>query len=391
MFVRSSSIQLVGMTVMAIAGGFILASLYSSRLSYRANSSVLNVGARDSSRGLQQKYFVDSLFANPSKDTNGAVSKNFNSSSIDQKPPADLSVVKLLCFVETCTKNVETKATAIKNTWAKRCDKTIFISDETSDSFPTLKLPGMLEGYPHLWSKTILTYQYLYENYVSEYHWFVKADDDTFLVVENLRAFLATLSPNEPHYLGKRFKALGGYTSGGAGYVISRKTLSKLGHGLKNKSLKCDDLNSKAPEDNAVGRCLKKLGIEPGKTIDTEEKELFHSFNLQTELSDKPPSWVYSYAYYPVKSGTDCCGNYTISFHYVSPKDMKMLEFMFYKLKVFGQQGEVPQVHEAYLSNDSSVKLPPETKSEGASKIGGAIVGSKVNETEASKKVESKS
>ena len=165
---------------------------------------------------------------------------------------SDLSLVKLLCFVETCAKNIKRMA-AIKRTWGKRCDKVLYISDQIDDSIPTITLPGVLPGYEHLWSKTLITFQHLYEQYANQFDWFLKTDDDTFIIVENLKYFLAQHNPNEPHYFGKRFKTLGGYTSGGAGYVISKRALVRFGTALKQDSIKCTPLESKAPEDNAFG------------------------------------------------------------------------------------------------------------------------------------------
>ena len=136
--------------------------------------------------------------------------------------------IRVLCFVETCSKNLARKAQAIKDTWAKRCDETIFISDENNTSFPTLAPPGVHAGYKALWSKTVSTFRYLHQNYLNDFDWFMKTDDDTYVLVENLKIFLANHNPDVPHYFGKHYKPYGGYTSGGAGYVLSRQSLIML-------------------------------------------------------------------------------------------------------------------------------------------------------------------
>ena len=58
----------------------------------------------------------------------------------------------------------------------------------------------------------------------------MKLDDDTYMVVENLRYFLQDKDPYQALYYGRRFKPMvkHGYMSGGAGYVLSKTALKKL-------------------------------------------------------------------------------------------------------------------------------------------------------------------
>ena len=50
----------------------------------------------------------------------------------------------------------------------------------------------------------------------------MKADDDTYVIVENLRLMLRSHKPSDPVWFGCKFKVIvkQGYMSGGAGKLI---------------------------------------------------------------------------------------------------------------------------------------------------------------------------
>ena len=81
-----------------------------------------------------------------------------------------------------------------------------------------------------LWCKTQQAFRYVHERHGSEADWFLKADDDTYVVVDNLRAFLADRDPGDPVYFGFNYKVIvkQGYMSGGAGYVLSKEAVARF-------------------------------------------------------------------------------------------------------------------------------------------------------------------
>jgi len=62
------------------------------------------------------------------------------------------------------------------------------MSSTKEDSLPTVVLP-VVESRDTLWKKTKLAFQHVYENYIDKADWFLKADDDTYVIVENLRYY----------------------------------------------------------------------------------------------------------------------------------------------------------------------------------------------------------
>ncbi|XP_075253341.1 glycoprotein-N-acetylgalactosamine 3-beta-galactosyltransferase 1-like [Convolutriloba macropyga] len=156
------------------------------------------------------------------------------------------SNISILCYVTTSPKYLEERASYVKSTWSSQCNKTLFISDDGIFSvydllqlnwvskenltFPTIEVT-IASGYNQLWAKTRNTLELLYQKYFNDYEWFLKADDDTYVIMNNLRRFLFTKNSSEMFFYGKvllNARTKRGFASGGAGYVFSKAVLSRL-------------------------------------------------------------------------------------------------------------------------------------------------------------------
>ena len=201
--------------------------------------------------------------------------------------------VRILCWIMTSPQNLYRKAQHVKKTWGERCTILLFISSVTNDSFPTIGF-NITEGREHLTAKTMLAFRYVYDNYFDKADWFMKADDDTFVILENLRYFLFGENPDEPVYFGHHFKTIvkQGFLSGGAGYTISKEALRRFGKFAKNSSICRQDGGA---EDVEFGRCMENLGVKVGNSTDTFGRSRFHCFNLELHLLGDYPKWYYSY------------------------------------------------------------------------------------------------
>ena len=91
--------------------------------------------------------------------------------------------IKVLCFIPTAGGSLYTKGLAVRDTWSGRCDQHVFFSSQLDASFPTVKL-NIQEGRDGLTSKTVQSLKYIYQHYFNATDWFLKADDDTYVIVE---------------------------------------------------------------------------------------------------------------------------------------------------------------------------------------------------------------
>jgi glycoprotein-N-acetylgalactosamine 3-beta-galactosyltransferase len=208
--------------------------------------------------------------------------------------------VRIFCFVLTSPKTLPTRAELVYDAWANECDGLKFITTIPVNStrskikkfkrvefmyknkIPILMPPRFRnENYSRLTDKIYHTIIDLYKNYANDYDWFLKADDDTFIFVDHLRQFLERHDPESPIYFGYNLKT---WVSGGAGYVLSRASLKRLGKKLltqrtsqfsyRRYSKKC---RNTGVEDQDISNCLEKIGCIKGVSIDDCGRERFHT------------------------------------------------------------------------------------------------------------------
>lgn len=68
----------------------------------------------------------------------------------------------------------------------------------------TIKIP-VEEGREHLWFKVRSAFQYVHKHHLNDADFFMKADDDSYVIVENLRMLVHGYLPSDPIWFGSRF------------------------------------------------------------------------------------------------------------------------------------------------------------------------------------------
>lgn len=202
--------------------------------------------------------------------------------------------LRILCYVPTGPKNFKSRVPALNQTWTKNCDIFLFMTGLDQPDIHSVGL-NVTEGWGALTAKTMAAFRYVFKNHFNDADWFIKADDDTFLVVENLKYFLASKDTNSPVFYGHHFgiHVNQGYFGGGAGYVLSKEALRRFG-GVKYNV--CREIGG--AEDLEMGNCMEKLGVTPGVSLDSYNRSRFHTYTSEIHVSGAYPMWLIQYDKY---------------------------------------------------------------------------------------------
>ncbi|CAH1787052.1 unnamed protein product [Owenia fusiformis] len=243
---------------------------------------------------------------------------------------------RILCWVMTSPSDLEKRTRHVQNTWARHCDIDLYMSSVENKSFPTIGL-NVTEGRNHIAMKSKASWTYVYERYINKAEYFVKLDPDSFLVVENLKFYLSKFSPDEPRFFGHLFYRGGNksfeYMSGGPGVVLSRESVKLLVTVGFKKYPNC--MPDGQGEDWKSALCLRLAGGIPMNTTDDKGRDQFLVFSPHTHLFGRYPAWYLQYDLNKGRiKGVDCCSEYPIAYHYVSPQDMYLFHYFIYNVKI---------------------------------------------------------
>lgn len=261
----------------------------------------------------------------------------------------NIKKIRILCFANTRPKSHSERVPHVLETWGKHCDKMLFASTSTNVNIGAIGF-NLTDDHESMWGKVTQMLTFIHRNFINEYDWFMKADDDSFILAENMRFLLSAYSRDDPIYFGHKFNTTThkrGYFSGGSGYVMSRKTLRIFVENvLTNPKFYQNDSNAdgchietdKRTEDYDITTCLDYYNVYAGDARDVLKRDRFLPFWPESHLFGHPDPnfWYWQRKYYFNDEGLDCCSNYTIAYHYISPKLQYTMYYLIYMLKIYG-------------------------------------------------------
>ncbi|CAJ1952014.1 unnamed protein product [Cylindrotheca closterium] len=256
---------------------------------------------------------------------------------------------RILCMVYTVhtESNPHTSLRAITRTWAKRCDGFFAASNFTDPTIGAIDLPHFgEESYTNMWQKVRTMWSYAYDHYRDKYDYFYICGDDTYVIADNLRAFVQDSRIEEledgfldaisslPQYraralhtsslrprpliwgdpmIHKRFPVI----AGGGGYILNRAAIDFWGtKGMD--TFYAESIDSR--EDIMMSSFFWDNGLSVSETVDvlgghrfTESAEWIHGFDGYSAPTS--PKYMKEFLDMVYNKGIEYASDTHVSFH----------------------------------------------------------------------------
>ncbi|KAK4470283.1 hypothetical protein MN116_005853 [Schistosoma mekongi] len=255
--------------------------------------------------------------------------------------------INIYCYILTEPREHFSKAYHVQTTWARRCTRYSFVSSKEEKLIKVLAVNRTQNYVKNSWISMRETLRALdKQTYKAAY--FLKADDTTYVIMENLRNALEYINPRIPFIMGHVSEVYPNeFTlSGSFGYVMSKAALELIVLKGLDRLTECGPIQN-VREDIQISKCAKALGIELKDSIDmfgmsrfsnVPIKNLFGTFNNSNNASGilrwNPIETDYTQSVYDLKKLP--ASPLLISFGGLIPVRMYVLEYLIYHLRPIG-------------------------------------------------------
>lgn len=263
---------------------------------------------------LMQSFVPSSLSSLSSSSIGISLDEDTDNNLTISLPPQKKD--KILCIILT---NNRRSSRAIKLTWGSQCDSVRFYgySNFNDSSIPVSTI-----------SRTsVVSFSdfcsIIFDLNHDLFHWIMLADDDTYVIVENLRRLLYKFDHNNLVYLGRSIRAYAQlpYNTRDSGIVVSVEAFKFIQKSVIDM-VTCKTHrypligNVDRRTDIALAMILKKANCTPIDTRDQFGGARFLPLNPEKHLSPIRsnaigPFWRYNI--YPMLQGPNCCSKTLIT------------------------------------------------------------------------------
>jgi glycoprotein-N-acetylgalactosamine 3-beta-galactosyltransferase len=196
-------------------------------------------------------------------------------------------------------------------------------------TYTTFPLPQN-EIKEYLSLKSFYSWMYMARKFSDRVDYIMKADPDTFMLMDNYLQYLYEYySPEQQVYMGRVFKTGGNFNDPfitGLSVTLSRATAKLLLSRSTIQGVKPDYHECSAErfrrnggaDDHVLAHCLRSVGVYPAFTRDEYGRERFLHFSPAQHFgTDQEPRWHKKFSFTPYSRRKGCCSSKACAFHYV--------------------------------------------------------------------------
>ncbi|KER19461.1 hypothetical protein T265_11777 [Opisthorchis viverrini] len=203
------------------------------------------------------------------------------------------STIHIYCFILTESSQLDSQL-HVQNTWVRRCTRYGFVTPTPHRLLRRLDSNHSTLTYKRKsWNTMRITLRSLYAS-KEPVMYYLKADFDTYIIMENVRYMLELEDPKEPFLLGHVHEPgpYGDKISNSVGYLLSKRALELIVTRGLDKKPECGETDRR--EDEQISLCAEAVGVEVRDSFDFLGKSRFSNVTINDLLGPYPnntPRW----------------------------------------------------------------------------------------------------
>nr|XP_054769124.1 glycoprotein-N-acetylgalactosamine 3-beta-galactosyltransferase 1-like [Lytechinus pictus] len=242
------------------------------------------------------------------------------------------SALSVFCVITVGGSGIPSYGKTLFQSWTSHCNDFVILSN-TDDGKYNVKNAHLPDGPAKSWERTKNVMSYVVQKHPN-YDWYVKVEHDVFLVLENYRYMLLMHQAYMPGFAGH---VLTGTNQRGSIVALSKDAAIQAVKVFP----KCGSLYGGKEDFRELEACLRQAGISSRQDgRDGQGVSRFQMVLVKPSLplnAHQSLDWVWRYIDKPEKLGDEeCCRDYPVSFHNLSPNGLYLMNYMVYHMRPFG-------------------------------------------------------